>query len=115
MELSLKGKVALVCGSTQGIGKACAIELALLGASVILMARDGAKLRNVMSELATSAGQKHDHIVADFTNVADVKSASAEISAKHLITILINNTGGPPPGLAIDAAAGTSSRRSVNI
>ena len=45
MDLGLKGKHAVVCGSTQGIGKASAIELAALGASVTLMARDEAKLK----------------------------------------------------------------------
>ena len=44
MDLKLEGKRALVCGSTQGIGKASAIELALRGASVTLMARDEIKL-----------------------------------------------------------------------
>ena len=59
MDLNLEGKRAVVCGSTQGIGKASAIELALLGASVTLIARNEAKLVEVMGELKTSARQHH--------------------------------------------------------
>ena len=50
MNLNLSGKNALVCGSTQGIGKASAIELALLGATIILLARDESKLKAALSE-----------------------------------------------------------------
>ena len=54
MNLDLSGKRAIVCGSTQGIGKACAIELALLGASITLVARNEEKLSDVIKELETS-------------------------------------------------------------
>ena len=103
MDLNLKGKRALVCGSTQGIGKASAIELALLGASVTLMARDEIKLKNMLMELSTSAGQSHDYLVTDFSFVDHVKKAIESFTVKQDIAILINNTGGPPAGQAIDA------------
>ena len=51
MNISLENKTAIVCGSTQGIGKACAMELAGLGAEIILIARDSEKLKAVLSEL----------------------------------------------------------------
>lgn len=103
MELSLEGKRAVVCGSTQGIGKASAHELALLGASVILMARDEQKLKVVCATLPVRAGQQHSYRVADFSNPAQVQTAIDSIVAEGVVHILINNTGGPPGGQAIDA------------
>jgi 3-oxoacyl-[acyl-carrier protein] reductase len=103
MNLDLTGKRALVCGSTQGIGKASAIELALLGATVTLLARKEEKLKTVVAELSTHAGQRHDYIVADFSDPADLKQKIEHDSSAHIIHILINNTGGPPAGPALDA------------
>jgi 3-oxoacyl-[acyl-carrier protein] reductase len=103
MNLDLTGKRALVCGSTQGIGKASAIELALLGATVTLLARNEEKLKTVVAELSTHAGQRHDYIVADFSDPADLKQKIERYSSAHIIHILINNTGGPPAGPALDA------------
>ena len=104
MNLNLVGKRALVCGSSQGIGKACAIELASLGASVTLFSRNEERLLSVKSELDTSQGQEHNVLVADFTDPNSVRAAiSKDIESGHQYEILINNTGGPAPGLAIDA------------
>jgi 3-oxoacyl-[acyl-carrier protein] reductase len=103
MDLALKGRKAIVCGSTQGIGKAAAIELALLGANVTLMARNEEKLKTVVSELQVYSGQHHDYIVADFNLPEDVKSRIDRYVQQHNIHILVNNTGGPSPGTAIDA------------
>lgn len=103
MDTSLAGRNALVGGSTQGIGKAAAIELAALGAQVTLIARDEARLKAVASELPTPAQQKHTYLVADFTQPETVSKAVAGSAAFH---ILINNTGGPKGGPA--NAAGTS-------
>jgi 3-oxoacyl-[acyl-carrier protein] reductase len=103
MNLDLNGKRAVVCGSTQGIGKASAVELALLGAHVTLVARDEEKLKQVVKELQAKAGQAHDYIVADFSNPDDLKKKIYAYAAKTKVHILINNTGGPPAGLAIDA------------
>ena len=58
MNLGLTGKNAMVCGSTQGIGKAVALELAALGANVTLIARNEEKLTAVKEELSTGKGQK---------------------------------------------------------
>lgn len=102
MNLDLTGKRALVCGSTQGIGKASAIELAKLGASVTLLARDEQKLVGVLAELQSTVHQKHNYLIADFSFPDQLKSALE--SLQKPIHILINNTGGPPPGQAIDAA-----------
>jgi 3-oxoacyl-[acyl-carrier protein] reductase len=103
MNLDLHGKTAIVCGSTQGIGKAAAIELSLLGANVTLIARDEQKLKLVLGELHHSGHQAHHYLVADFTNPDDVKKKIEEFASKHTAHILVNNTGGPPGGQAIDA------------
>lgn len=101
MNLDLTEKRAIVCGSTQGIGKASAIELALLGADVTLVARDEEKLKAVLKELNPKG--KHSYVVADFSNPDLLKTKITEFASKNPIHILINNTGGPPAGLAIDA------------
>ena len=97
MNIELLGKKAIVCGSTRGIGKAVAIELASLGASVILVARNAAELSKVQSELGGPG--KHSFISADFENPDELKkNVNAFIAANGPIHILVNNTGGPPGG-----------------
>ena len=103
MNLDLKGKRAMVCGSTQGIGKAAAVELALLGASITLVARNEEALKEVAAQLQTGAGQQHDYIVADFSFPDDLKKKAEAYGAKNTVHILVNNTGGPPAGDALQA------------
>jgi 3-oxoacyl-[acyl-carrier protein] reductase len=104
MNLDLTGKRAVVCGSTQGIGKASAIELALLGADITLVARNEDKLKQVVAELKKISSKNHVYVVADFENAEDVKIKAHAIAAAYPVHILINNTGGPAPGPAIDAS-----------
>lgn len=100
----LTGKRALVCGSSQGMGRACAVELARLGAEVTLVARTEATLRETLSALSTDAGQKHAHIVADFKDSAGLQAKVADqVEHSGPIQILVNNTGGPPHGAIVDA------------
>lgn len=103
MDLNLKNKKAIVCGSTQGIGKAIAIELALLGANVTLVARDESKLKNVSAELDSSKNQKHSYLVADFTKPNELKKKVEEYTKNNCVHILINNTGGPAGGPIVEA------------
>ncbi len=104
MDLNLAGKTALVCGSTQGIGKAAAMELAVLGATVVLMARNEEQLKAVYSELATNHQQHHKYLIADFSQPMQVSQvAKTYISEGNQIHILINNTGGPPGGPIVNA------------
>ncbi|MDP1661411.1 MAG: SDR family oxidoreductase [Phycisphaerales bacterium] len=105
MDLSLNGRRAVVCGSTSGLGRAAAIELALLGASVTLIARNKEKLTATAAALDTAAGQTHTWIVADFTDTASVTAAAAALAASGPHHILVNNTGGPPGGPALYAEA----------
>ena len=99
MNLNLKGKTALVCGSTQGIGKASAIELALLGANIVLLARNETSLEETVKDLDISKGQKHAYICADFQNQNELKNKVENfIATNDAVHILVNNTGGPPSG-----------------
>lgn len=102
MDMNLNGKNALVCGSTQGIGKAAAIELAKLGATVTLVARNEERLQSALADLSKEEGQEHSYLVADFSDPSSLKEM-LETNANNAYHILINNTGGPPGGLAIDA------------
>lgn len=104
MNLDLSGKRAVVCGSTQGIGKASAIELALLGAEITLVARNEESLKSTLKELSATAGQKHDYLVADFNFPDQLKEKINQYVKNKEFHILINNTGGPPGGQAIDAS-----------
>lgn len=103
MDLDLRGKRAIVCGSTRGIGKAVAIELALLGASITLFARDEKRLRSTMHELKSAAHQRHEYLVGDFNFPEKIKAIAGEYAQKNIVHILVNNTGGPPAGAALDA------------
>lgn len=101
MDLDLSGKFALVCGSSDGIGKAAAIELANMGASICLLARNEEKLKAVQAELDTSKGQEHSYLVADFDDLVSLESTLLMGLEKHPpVNILVNNTGGPPAGPA---------------
>ena len=103
MNLNLNDKNALVCGSTQGIGKAAAIGLASEGVKVTLVARDEAKLKAVIAALPNA--QLHDYIVADFMDPKGLKSkVEAYIKNNQGFHILINNTGGPRSGAIIEAS-----------
>jgi len=104
MNLDLSGKRALVCGSTSGIGRACAIELAGLGASVTLAARDPSKLKEAVGALPRKGPQPHDSVVADFSKPGEAAMAVVGAAdASRPWVILVNNTGGPPPGPALGA------------
>lgn len=101
MNLDLKNKQAIVCGSTQGIGKAVALELANLGASVTLIARNEEALKKVKQELSTSHGQLHSYLCVDFSKPDELKSIiDAYLQRQPTVHILVNNTGGPPAGPA---------------
>jgi 3-oxoacyl-[acyl-carrier protein] reductase len=101
MELSLKNKNAIVCGSTQGIGEASAIELAKLGANITLIARNESKLLNVLNELDKSQGQVHSFVCIDFSDSEKLKEEVKLLKGTY--HVLVNNTGGPAAGPITDA------------
>jgi 3-oxoacyl-[acyl-carrier protein] reductase len=102
MDLSLDGKYAVICGSTQGIGLAIAEELALLGANCTLIARNETALKSVINILDISLRQQHNYLVADFSKPEQVKKVIEAHVKDHPVHILINNTGGPPAGAAME-------------
>ena len=104
MNLQLKDKIAVVCGSTQGIGKASAIELSRLGATVVLVARNEDKLKATLADLDQSEGQNHSYIIADFTKPVELEATISSWASKNKVHILVNNTGGPKGGPIRNAA-----------
>ncbi|HEY8681631.1 MAG TPA: SDR family oxidoreductase [Rhodanobacter sp.] len=101
MQLDLSGRHALVCGASQGIGRASAIELAELGAHVTLLARSADALKSIAENLPRPyASQRHDWRSVDMLDTASLHATATEIAASQPVHILINNTGGPPGGPA---------------
>ncbi|MBK5285197.1 MAG: SDR family oxidoreductase [Bacteroidia bacterium] len=103
MNISLENKRAIVCGSTQGIGKAAAFELASLGATVTLIARNEEELKKTYTELPGTYSQKHEYICADFSRPDELKMKVDKYVSGKTIHILINNTGGPKGGPITEA------------
>lgn len=101
MNLNLAGKRALIGGASQGLGAACAWQLARQGAEVIALARNEDKLAELIRQLPTTEGQKHSFIKADS---GDLPHLSTELQACLAdggpISVWVNNTGGPAPGPA---------------
>ncbi|GGA36620.1 SDR family oxidoreductase [Dyella nitratireducens] len=99
MDLNLSGRHALVCGASQGIGRATAIELAELGADVTLLARSAEQLTMLAESLPRKhASQKHTWHSVDMLDTNALKAAAFDIVEANPVHILINNTGGPPGG-----------------
>lgn len=105
MDINLSDKRAIVCGASKGMGRATAIELASLGASVTLVARRADVLEQVRAGLDTSKGQKHHVLAADFFDIKALKEKiTKHVSAQGPFHILVNIAGGPPAGPAHLAA-----------
>jgi 3-oxoacyl-[acyl-carrier protein] reductase len=103
MDLKLTGKTAVVCGSTQGIGWATACELAEMGATIVLVSRNEEKLKQKVEELKSISAESHGYLAADFDQPDVLRQKINEWAGENTAHILINNTGGPPAGLAIEA------------
>ncbi|HRO71457.1 MAG TPA: SDR family oxidoreductase [Chitinophagaceae bacterium] len=103
MNLSLEGKNAIICGSTQGIGRAIAEELALLGANCTLIARNEDALKTVVQSLDIALRQMHGYLVADFSKPDQLREIIENFIDGHDVHILVNNTGGPRGGPITEA------------
>ena len=98
MDLGLKGKVAFVAASSQGLGKAVALELAREGAGIILCARNSDELANAKNEVATK-GEKVLALHGDLSIAADRERIIGQtLKEFDKVDILVTNTGGPPSG-----------------
>ena len=105
MDLDLTGRHALVCGASQGIGRAAAIELAQLGANVTLLARSREPLETALTALPkTHAAQAHAYVAVDMNDHAALRAKIEDLAATRPVQILVNNSGGPPSGPAHTAS-----------
>lgn len=95
MDLQIRGRTALVCASSRGLGRACAVSLARDGVDLTLVARGEQQLELTASEIRETTGVKVATVAADITTDAGRKAA---LSACPHPDILVNNAGGPPPG-----------------
>jgi len=104
MIIDLSGLNALICGSTAGIGKEVAMQMARCGASVTLVARDASKLESTLAELPRTSKQCHGTLQVDFSDPENLRKALDRLMATGAVFhILVNNTGGPAAGKAIDS------------
>lgn len=106
MDLNLQHTHAVVCGSSQGIGRAAAMSLAHCGAAVTLLSRNADALEAVRAKLSCHNGQSHHVALADFSDPDTVKQAAHDIATRSPVHILVNNTGGPASGPLLDADVG---------
>ncbi|UII74911.1 SDR family oxidoreductase [Flagellimonas sp. HMM57] len=102
MKISLAGKNALVGGSSKGIGEAIARQLAASGANVTLMARNEAKMKELIAEFDVDQGQEHNYVVVDFSSFETFKPTISKFFQENTIDILVNNTQGPEAGGALE-------------
>lgn len=102
MNISLIGKKAMIGGSSRGIGRAIAQQLAASGASVTVMARSEDKLDALVSSLPTNNGQKHQYLVVDYSNFEAYKKTITTFFKTNSVDILVNNTQGPAAGGALE-------------
>lgn len=99
MDLGIKGRKAIVCASTQGLGRACATSLALEGCIVTINGRDAERAARVAAEIARETGAQVHGVGADITTEA---GRAALLAGCPEPDILVNNNAGPPPGKLAD-------------
>jgi len=95
MDLGIRGKSALVCAASKGLGKGCALALAREGVNVTLVARGAEALNATAEEIRKSTGVTVNVVATDITSS---EGRAAALAACPNPDILVNNAGGPPPG-----------------
>src|SRR5689334_9372870 len=95
MDLGIRGRTALVCAASKGLGKGCAAALAREGVNLVVVARGREALEATAAELRGRHGVEVAAVAADVTSEAGRAAALAACPAPD---ILVNNAGGPPPG-----------------
>lgn len=103
MHTDLRGRCALVCGASQGIGLAIAQALAARGAQVVLMARRHAALEAALTTLKQDSDQQHSLLVGDLNDYESLLPPLHALLHRHPIEICINNSAGPAPGSLLQA------------
>jgi 3-oxoacyl-[acyl-carrier protein] reductase len=99
VDLGLRGKKAIVTASSQGIGKACALELAREGADVLMCARGEAALEAAREEVARAGGGRAVAVRADLSEPRDIDAViAAAVREFGTVNVLVTNAGGPPSG-----------------
>lgn len=105
MQLDLTGRHALVCGASEGIGRAAAHELALLGADVTVLARRAGVLAEVVEALPrVHGGQRHGCLAADMDDTGGLAAAVQALVSGSRVQVLVHNSAGPPGGALHEAA-----------
>lgn len=99
MNLGIEGRTAIVCGSSQGLGFACAQALSLEGVHVVLNGRDRSKLDKAAGELRQTARAAVTPVAADLSTA---EGRERLLAAASICDILVNNNGGPKPGYFAD-------------
>ncbi len=94
MDLGLNGRKAIVCASSKGLGKACALALARAGCEVVVNGRDAGLLEATAAEIRAATGAKATAVAGD---VGQAEGRKALLAACPAPDILVNNNGGPPP------------------
>ncbi|MDG1572077.1 SDR family oxidoreductase [Robiginitalea sp. M366] len=102
MEISLKNKHALVGGSSKGIGRAIAEQLAACGARVTLAARSEDLLKAAVNDLESRFPAGHHYLCVDYTQASAYRNQIREYLEKDPADILVNNTQGPPAGTSLE-------------
>lgn len=102
MQINLEGKRALVGGSSRGIGRAIAEQLADSGASVTVMARSGEQLRRLVKSLPAKNDQNHTYLEVDFSDPEGYQKIIERFFEKNVVDILVNNTQGPAAGNSLE-------------
>ena len=99
MDLGLKGKVALVAGASQGMGRAVALGFAREGAKVSICARGEAQLKEAAEMIRRETGGDVLALVADMTRLEDIQKLVAKTVERFgRLDVVVTNAGGPPPG-----------------
>jgi 3-oxoacyl-[acyl-carrier protein] reductase len=95
MDLGIRGKTALVCAASKGLGKGCALALARDGVNLVITARGKDALEATAEEIRKASGVKVSAVAGDITTP---EGRAAALKAAGPVDILVNNAGGPPPG-----------------
>src|SRR5215470_17655614 len=93
--MTMQGKICLITGGTNGIGKSTALELARMGATVVIVGRNAERTAQVVEEIRAASGNKNvDSLLADLSSQQEVRRLANEFTSKYShLHVLLNNAG----------------------